>query len=129
MSKICVFTRCVDPYEHDPKNISTDVWHGDLEADPISLARQLKHAHALMTHKDTGWYTIIVLDTLTGETKQLFKQVNDKRKRVEFNLKAKELNTKRVVIKPASLWGLAPPDVSFVEMPEPVPVHPEETGQ
>ena len=106
-SKVCLLTRNIDPYDHAPEHVCHDMYYGDIEESGPVFAKYLKNAANYAANKDTGWYTMVSVNTETGESKVLFSQFNPKRTRMELNLKAKEAKTavKRVRAASSMSWA------------------------
>ena len=96
MSNIVLLTYGRNAYDHSV-DVEHDNYYGSFKDDPARQRVYIQRAEQYMTRGDTGWYSIIEVDTITGETLVWFLQKNPLKTRVELNIPAKEAQAMRKV--------------------------------
>ena len=88
-------------YDHT-KDVENDTYYGSFLNDPARLAVYMQRAEQYMARSDTGWYSMIEINTKTGESKVWFLRENPLKTRVELNIPAKEAQAIKKVRKLAT---------------------------
>ena len=126
MSKIILLTYCRNAYDHE-LDIEYDTYYGSFVNDTARRTVYINRAEAYMARNDTGWYSMIEVDTLSGETHVWFLRKNELKKRVELNIPAKEAQAMRKLRRPSTVNEIldslenAPPTFNTAAWPTPMP--------
>lgn len=108
MSSIVMLTYGRNAYDHT-KDIDYDTYYGSFIDDPTRLSVYVNRAEQYMARGDTGWYSMIEVNTKTGESRVWFMRENPLKTRVELNIPAKEAQAIKRVRK------FATPNEAFLE--------------
>ena len=110
MSNLVLLTYGRNAYDHSV-DVEHDTYYGSFKDDPARQRVYIQRAEQYMARGDTGWYSMIEVDTITGETLVWFLQKNPLKTRVELNIPAKEAQAMRKVKRiaiPSSISDLTP---------------------
>ena len=101
MSSIVLLSYGRNAYDH-AKDVEHDTYYGSFLNDPTRLAVYMNRAEQYMARGDTGWYSMIEVNTKTGDSKVWFLRENPLKTRVELNIPAKEAQAIKKVRKLAT---------------------------
>ena len=101
MSSIVMLSYGRNAYDH-AKDVEYDTYYGSFLDDPARLSVYLQRAEQYMARGDTGWYSMIEVNTKTGDSKVWFLRENPLKTRVELNIPAKEAQAIKKVRKLAT---------------------------
>ena len=96
MSNIVLLTYGRNAYDHS-MDVDYDTYYGSFVNDSVRLNVYMARAKQYAARPDTGWYSMIEVNLITGESKVWFTHTNPLKVRVELNIPAKEAQAIRKV--------------------------------